>query len=140
MHALARFCHRAGAVFRTSSRVWVLHHIPLFPCLASTACCYPLFVNDHHNQNGRIGNIRERSPIGTAALGISVNDHQSERPHWEYTCCLLDLLVRLRERLEVQLLLKLAVIDRKVAVFVQAAAIHHPTVPPSRSVSQTVSQ
>eukprot|EP00976_Prorocentrum_cordatum_P073666 1181207-Prorocentrum_minimum.AAC.2 len=30
------------------------------------------------NQNDRIGNIRERPPIRTAALGISVNNHQSE--------------------------------------------------------------
>eukprot|EP00976_Prorocentrum_cordatum_P114353 1195838-Prorocentrum_minimum.AAC.1 len=36
------------------------------------------------NQNDRVGNIRERPPIRTTALGISVNDHQLERPRWEY--------------------------------------------------------
>eukprot|EP00959_Pyramimonas_sp_CCMP1952_P160150 3349645-Pyramimonas_sp.AAC.1 len=31
-----------------------------------------------------IGNIQQRPPIRTSALGISVNDHQSERAHWEH--------------------------------------------------------
>eukprot|EP00959_Pyramimonas_sp_CCMP1952_P148813 3112868-Pyramimonas_sp.AAC.1 len=50
---------------------------------ASRQIAYPPFVPST-NRNNRIGNIRERQPIVTPALGISANDHQSERPHWEY--------------------------------------------------------